>query len=82
MRTRTHRRVSRVRENVQRSKTDAVKTLLAAGWTEMDVNRVLGPSPGATHRHYAPWWSYLDADEYQQSSPVVVEWVNWLESKN
>ena len=70
-----------------RTKSEAVKLLLGAGWTELEISAVIAPSP-ATKKAYrsnvnSPWWKHLSEDEtYFNGNPIVDEWVRWLESSS
>ena len=68
-----------------RTKAEAVKTLLAAGWTELEINTILQHSPPTKIHNRSngdsPWWKHLSEDEvYFNGNPIVDEWVVWLES--
>lgn len=63
-----------------KTKAEAVKTLLAAGWTESEINQVFAatlPYKPDYQRDGSPaWWQFLDEDDlYLNGSPLVVGWV-------
>ena len=66
-----------------KNKRDAVKALSAAGWSPAEIKSVLGnvsefPTPSQS-RTDAPWWTYLDDDQFTDGNPIVEDWYNWLE---
>ena len=66
-----------------KNKRDAVKALLAAGWSPTEIKSVLGnvsefltPAQSSTD---APWWTYMNDDQFTNGNPLVEDWYNWLE---
>ena len=63
-----------------RTKTDAAQTLLAAGWTAIEVKSVLGnvmgqASPTPTN---TPWWTLVEEEWYTSGTPIVADWEAWI----
>ena len=66
-----------------KNKRDAVEALAAAGWSSTEIRSVLSnasefltpPQSGAD----APWWTYMNDDQFTDGNPVVEAWYNWLE---
>ena len=67
-----------------KSKRQAAKILLAAGWSRTEIKFVLGDlsaeEDSREHFNQSPWWSWLDDASYSAGSPLVKEWEAWLAS--
>ena len=66
-----------------KNKRDAVTALSAAGWSPTEIKSVLGnvsefltPSQSGTG---APWWTFLNDDQFTDGNPLVEAWYNWLD---
>ena len=66
-----------------KTKAEATRLFLAAGWTPVEIKSVLGSvpeldeagEPGAD----SPWWTFLDEDQYTDGTPIVRAWEAWVE---
>jgi len=66
-----------------KTRNDAAKILIGAGWTPTEVKQVLGnlPAPAGAGQTVAgqPWWGYLDKDWHIAGNPLVEEWLAWID---
>ena len=70
---------------MMKNKQDAVKALAAAGWSSTEIKAVLTNvseflrPPQLVPVTGAPWWTYLNDDQFANGNPLVEDWYNWLE---
>ena len=69
-----------------KSKQDAVKALLAVGWSPTEIKSILQPLseilPETHSGTNGSWWTYLKDDQFTDGTPLVEDWYNWLERGN
>ncbi len=68
-----------------KNKQDAIKALSIAGWSSTEIKSVLNnvsdlPTPPQSGTD-APWWSYVNDDQFTDGTPIVEDWYDWLELK-
>lgn len=63
-----------------KNKSEAVKTLLAAGWTLTDVQSVLGDVPESElpnsnrQKTLVPWWTWVNEEWYPINFVNTEDW--------
>ena len=67
-----------------RTKKEAARILVKAGWTTSEAQSVLGkfldePAPGLSQ---TPWWTWVGEEWYTGGTPIVPDWEAWVVAGN